>query len=106
MEILDSTLNQIVNNTLSQFPDAEVYLFGSRARKDHNKNSDWDLLILLENAEISVGSEKKLMDTIYELELETGQVLSPFIYSKQVWNQRMENSSFFKNVTKEGIRIK
>ncbi len=23
-------------------PDAELYLFGSRARSDHNEDSDWD----------------------------------------------------------------
>jgi len=26
--------------------DPEVYLFGSRARKDNTRNSDWDFLIL------------------------------------------------------------
>jgi predicted nucleotidyltransferase len=28
-------------------PEAEVILFGSRAREQENKNSDWDILILL-----------------------------------------------------------
>ncbi len=32
-------------------PGAEAYLFGSRARGDYRQDSDWDVLILVDNQE-------------------------------------------------------
>ena len=58
-------------------PDSEVYLYGSRARGNAKKLSDWDLLILLNSVNISFDFETKFMDEFYEIELETGEVISP-----------------------------
>jgi predicted nucleotidyltransferase len=34
----------------SLLPDAKILLFGSRARGDHNKDSDFDVLVITPNA--------------------------------------------------------
>ena len=34
-------------------PSAEAFLFGSRARSEHQQNSDWDILILVENEKVT-----------------------------------------------------
>jgi len=65
-------------------PDSEVYLYGSQARGNAKKLSDWDLLILLNSANVSFDFETKFMDEFYELELKTGEIFSPLIYSKKV----------------------
>ncbi len=64
----------VVNRTA---PDAELYLYGSRARQDAKKISDWDLLILLNAKNVSFGFETKIMDEFYDLEVETGEIISP-----------------------------
>lgn len=38
--------NTILETVQSYVPDARVLLFGSRARGDHNYNSDYDLLVI------------------------------------------------------------
>ncbi len=39
-------LNTIKNTVLNYLPEAKVLLFGSRARGQHNKDSDFDILVI------------------------------------------------------------
>lgn len=87
-------------------PDSEVYLYGSQARGNAKKTSDWDLLILLNSANVSFDFETKFMDEFYELELETGEIFSPLIYSKNDWNSKYTITPLYENIQKEGIRLK
>jgi len=85
-------------------PNAEVILYGSRARGDERPDSDWDLLILTDYS-VSLTSEREFRDKLYDLELETGQSLSIFIYSKTNWQTKQGITPFYNNVIQEGIRI-
>ena len=87
-------------------PDSEVYLYGSQARGNAEKLSDWDLLILLNTPNVSFEFETKFMDEFYELELKTGEIFSPLIYSKNDWNSNYSITPFYENIQKEGIRLK
>lgn len=42
-------LNTIKSTVQGFLPDARVLLFGSRARGDHNKQSDFDVLVISKN---------------------------------------------------------
>jgi predicted nucleotidyltransferase len=94
---------QTVNNTA---PDSEVYLYGSQARGTAKKISDWDLLILLNKPNVSFEFETSVMNAFYELELETGEVISPLIYSKKDWSSNHSITPLFENIKKEGVRLK
>jgi len=87
-------------------PDSEVYLYGSQARGNAKKLSDWDLLILLNTPNVSFDFETKFMDEFYELELKTGEIFSPLIYSKNDWNSHYTITPFYESIQKEGIRLK
>jgi uncharacterized protein len=100
--ILDMII-KVVNNTA---PDSEVYLYGSRVRGAAKKLSDWDLLILLNLKQISFDFETKFMDNFYEIEVETGEIISPLIYTKTDWTKKHSFTPLFENIQKEGIRIK
>jgi uncharacterized protein len=102
----EQILKMIVNVVNETAPDSEVYLYGSQARGTAKKLSDWDLLILLNGSNIPFEFETKFMDEFYELELETGEIISPLIYSKKDWNLNHPVTPFFENIKKEGIRIK
>lgn len=102
----EQIVQRIISVANKTAPDSEVYLYGSRARQNAGKLSDWDLLILLKSANISFDFETKFMDEFYEIELETGEIISPLIYSKQQWMENYSNSPLFKNIKNEGIRIK
>lgn len=90
----------------TKYPDSEIYLYGSQARGDAKKYSDWDLLVLLNTKNVSFSQETKLMDDFYDLELETGEILSPLVYSKSEWNEKHSITPLFEVIKKEGIKIK
>lgn len=99
-------IKKIVDVVDRSVPDSEIYLYGSRARGTAKKFSDWDLLILLNLPSLSFDFETRLMDNFYEVELETGEIISPMIYTKQDWNSNHTTKPLFSNIKKEGVRIK
>lgn len=102
----EKILQKIIMVVDKNAPDSEVYLYGSRARGNAKKLSDWDLLILLNRPSISFDLETKFMNEFYELELETGEVISPLIYSKSEWNSNYSFTPLFQNIKNEGIKLK
>ena len=86
-------------------PLAEAYLFGSWARGDSKPNSDWDILILVNDTKVTNEIEDKFRDDLYDIELDSGQVISTFIYPKDYWQNTLIYSPLYDNVKKEGIRL-
>lgn len=86
-------------------PLAEAYLFGSRARGDSRVDSDWDVLILIDDDKVTNDIEDKFRDDLYDIELESGQIISTFIYTKDFWRSTLKYSPLYKNVSREGIRL-
>jgi uncharacterized protein len=86
-------------------PQADAFLFGSRARGDFRPDSDWDILILVDDNKITNAIEDKFRDDLYDIELESGQVISTFIYPKDYWSSTLIYSPLYKNVNLEGIRL-
>ncbi len=102
----DKIIDKIIGMANAKYPDSEIYLYGSQARGDAKNLSDWDLLILLNSKKISFDLETELMDEFYELELETGEIMSPLIYSKTDWIRNHLFTTLYENIKNEGIKIK
>ena len=102
----EKILRMIIKVVDKNAPDSEVYLYGSQAKGSAKKLSDWDLLILLNSPSISFALETKFMDEFYDLEIETGEVISPLIYSKSDWNNKYSITPLFENIKNEGIKLK
>lgn len=83
---------------------AQVIIFGSRARGDARKESDWDILILTDYA-VSIEIERAFRNNLFDLEIETGEVFSTFIYQKGDWNTKHKVTPLYKNIIKEGVKI-
>ena len=83
-------------------PKAKVVLFGSRARGDAKKDSDWDLLILIDSQNIRE-KEDLFRDKIFDLELETGEIISMFVYNNKDWTSRHKITPLYKSIKKEGV---
>lgn len=86
-------------------PEAEVILFGSEARGDARKDSDFDLLILEDSNEISVEREKEITDPLFMLAYDEGIEVQPLVRTRRSWESRPCITPFFKNVTTDGIRL-
>ena len=84
--------------------NAEVILYGSRARGDERTDSDWDILILTDYP-LDIYTERKFRDKLYDLELQTGEAFSVFAYSKNDWITKQRITPFYQNVIREGIRL-
>jgi predicted nucleotidyltransferase len=84
-------------------PKADVILFGSRARDEARQDSDWDILVLSQKDKITFEDEIAFREQIFELELNTGEVVSLLIYSKKDWDTKQLISPLFHNVKNEGV---
>ncbi|MFH1161079.1 MAG: nucleotidyltransferase domain-containing protein [bacterium] len=98
-------IDRISKSIHDKDPNAETFLFGSCARGDNRKDSDWDILILIDNNTVTNEIEDKFRDELYNIELETGQIISTFIYSKNYWNNSLVYSPLYKNVNTEGVKL-
>lgn len=98
-------LDKISKSIHTKDPKAVAYLFGSRARGDFRPDSDWDILILVDQLKVSNEIEDKFRDELYDIELETGQIISTFIYPKNYWENTLVYSPLFKNVLNDGIQL-
>jgi predicted nucleotidyltransferase len=84
-------------------PDAKVILYGSEARHNARADSDIDLLVLLDKENISLSDRQAVTYPLYDVELETGVIISPQVFSKWYWNNKMLGTPFYQNVMKDGI---
>jgi len=85
-------------------PDTQIILYGSRARGDERNDSDWDILVLTDYP-VDHKKESVFRNHLYNLELETGEPFSIFVYSKTDWNTKQSVTPFFFNVTNQGIQL-
>jgi uncharacterized protein len=100
----EEILKAIKITLLAIIPDARVILFGSRARGDTNKDSDWDLLIILDKPKIEPSDFDTISFPLYELGWQLDEHFSTKLYTKSEWLKR-SYTPFYKNIEKEGILI-
>jgi predicted nucleotidyltransferase len=86
-------------------PTATVILFGSQARGESNKQSDIDILILVDHDKISYSDEQRIKYPLYDLEFEIGKIISPLIFSRNDWETRHSITPFYKNIKNDGVKL-
>jgi predicted nucleotidyltransferase len=84
-------------------PTATAILFGSRATGKAGKDSDWDILILLNKQSVSLNDERLFRDNLYDVELEIGEHISSLFYGMEDWNTRLSITPLYKSVQQDGI---
>ena len=84
-------------------PRAKVILFGSKARGDNTKDSDWDFLILTSH-KVNEKLKRVIRENLIDTELEAEEVISTIIYSKSSW-YNYKNTPLFENISSEGIEL-
>jgi predicted nucleotidyltransferase len=86
-------------------PTATVILYGSHAREQNNKYSDIDVLILVDNDKITYSDEKRIKYPLYDLEFETGKIISPLVFSRKDWETKHSITPFYHNIKKDGVQL-
>ena len=89
----------------AKFPVADVILFGSKARGDSDPESDIDLLVLTTRP-IEWRERHLIIDTLFEIEIEYGVIISIIINTVQEWQDGIFSVlPIHEEISKEGILI-
>jgi len=109
---LDNMSTQIRDNVIKQFVQQvrehfglhlqQIILFGSRARGEHELDSDYDLLVILDK--ITPEAEKFINKLSGETLYKYNAVFSAFAYSEADL-PHLKYEPFFMNAQKEGINL-
>jgi uncharacterized protein len=98
-EVILQKVKQILKTAA---PDARILLYGSRARGDAQRDSDWDILVILDKQKIESSDYDLISYPIYELGWQEDVMFSVKLFTQTEWNKR-SFTPFYKNVEKEGI---
>lgn len=86
-------------------PDAEVILYGSVARGDERQDSDIDLLVLVPQ-EVTYKLERAISDQIYDIELETDQIISLIVRQRTKWySEPLNFTPLYRAIERDGVPI-
>jgi predicted nucleotidyltransferase len=96
-------LKLIKRAVLEIIPDASIILFGSRARKDFDKYSDWDILVLT-NEKTGFGLNRKLRSKLFQLEFEKNISIGSLIQNRNEWEKK-KAYPIHMEVDKDGIEV-
>ena len=98
-------LKELKEELLKRFSDAEIILYGSKARGDDKEFSDIDVLVLLDR-EINNSLEEEIFSTAFQIELKYDVIFGIIVYSKKFWNSKLGNAMpIHWNIDKEGMPI-
>lgn len=94
---------RVKDRVLSIEPDAEVILFGSRARGQGGEESDWDFLILVDGP-VDCARTDRIRHALYEIEWETGEVISTRVRNRAIWfDSRHQQLPLHRAIDHEGV---
>src|SRR4029077_19903990 len=79
-------------------PTAEVILFGSHARGDATKESDWDILILVNKPNFERSMARAYREPLFDIELEIEEVITALVKSKDDWETRYVPTPLYQNI--------
>ncbi|MCK4224921.1 MAG: nucleotidyltransferase domain-containing protein [candidate division Zixibacteria bacterium] len=102
-ERIEQLVNRIKEPLLKAYGEGikQVILYGSCARGKATKDSDIDLLVVVDDSLNPFEVRKSLSDTIFDVLLEKGELFSVIVVPEHFFKNY--NSPFLLNVKEEGI---
>lgn len=98
-------LLELKDRLLVKFPDAEIILFGSKTRGDFDKESDIDLLIVID-APVTSKLEEDITEITYDIELRYDVVFGKIIENRDFWKSPLANAMpIHLNIDRDGVPV-
>lgn len=99
--VLDS-IRELLAQTLP--PYATAMLYGSQARGDAHRGSDWDILIVMDKDKLLPDDYDTITYPLTKLGWELGEEINPIMYTKKEWEQS-RITPFYHNVEQDAIAL-
>ncbi len=102
----DRKLLEELKQVIHQFlPTAEIFLYGSVARGAPTSESDYDVLVLMDQS-LDREHEDAVRDAVYDLELVRGILISLVFCTRDHWDRPLVRvSPFRQEVERDAIRL-
>jgi predicted nucleotidyltransferase len=104
----EAAARAFLNAIAQRYPVTASVLFGSRARGDFEAGSDADLAVVLSGPPGgTIATMLDMIDAAYEVELDTGLVISPLPIWQLQWEhpEQFSNPSLLRAIKQEGVRL-
>jgi predicted nucleotidyltransferase len=112
MNRIDNNTEKAIRRFLTLIEDrydiAGAILYGSRARGTHDQDSDADVAVLLKEEHRRFMTVKlDMVDTAFDVMLETGIIVSPYPILLEEWEhpENHSNPALLYAITREGVRL-
>jgi predicted nucleotidyltransferase len=98
-------VNQVKSHLITIYGEKirEVILYGSHVRGEPTKDSDIDILVLIDNSIDPFEVRRSLSDLLFDILLEEGELISVVVLPEDLFENY--NYPFMLNVKKEGVRV-
>lgn len=98
-------LKELKERLLDKFPDAEIILYGSKARGDADEGSDIDVLVLL-GRKVDDTLREKVFSIGFKIELQYDVIFGMLVESKSFWDSSLAKAMPIRwNIDKEGVPV-
>jgi len=107
MENIPNIVKQVIIDELKHhsIEVKGIYLFGSRAKGNYNKDSDWDFFVVIDN-DLDFTVKRKLIQLIKRKLIEIDYPLDIIIQSQNVFENRKSDKGYLTYyIVKEGKKI-
>lgn len=95
-----------IRNAVRQLapPHSRAILYGSRARGDARRDSDWDILWILDKDVLTQSDYDTVGYPLVLLGCEMDEEINPILYTAGEW-QRYRATPFYENVVTDGVNL-
>jgi uncharacterized protein len=102
--VLEKKVLSLLSKKIKEnFPETNIWLFGSRARGDGAEDSDYDIFIL---HNYLPEQSNILNDIVWEVGFDNDIFFSPIVISKhEGYYLKLLKTPLYRNILKEGIEI-
>ena len=102
------TLKKVVTSVNAEMPGVvkQIILYGSYARGDYQKDSDIDIVAIVQgDREKLQQGLKSVWDISSDLELEYGTIVSPTVIPFAEYEKYKNDLPYYRNIESEGVEI-